>query len=142
MGGLLGANPLYGMLSQPQGALYQRPQGLLGSGLRQMTGMGLAPYGLRHSGEGAKGLGFFGALPHQGGGYSTEISSEFEHNGKSVEHPLLVPTLDVSEIKHLLSGQEPTEAIYEKARAFALQRANMGLNPFAGPQDLRYPMPR
>jgi hypothetical protein len=118
--------------------------GLLGSGLRAgMPGLlGIAPYGLRHSGEGAKGLGFFGAIPHAEGGYATELSSEFDMNGKSVEHPLLVPTLSAQEIQHLTSGAEPTQEIYDKARAFALQRLQGGFNPFASPTELRYPLPR
>ena len=104
-------------------------------------GGGLAPFGLRYSGEGAKGLGYFGALANPAGGVSTELSSEFEHNGQTIEHPLLVPTLTRDEIGHLLGGGEPTQAIYDKARAFALQRIGNGFNPFAGPTDLRYPLP-
>jgi hypothetical protein len=111
----------------------------LGSGLT-IGGMGLAPYGLRHSGEGAKGLGYFGALPSQDG-FSTEISTDFEQNGKTVEMPLMVPTLNPVELQRLLSGGEPTEDIYEKARSHAAMRMLQGLSPFAGPNDLRWRMP-
>jgi len=100
---------------------------------------GLAPF--RHGGEGAKGKGYFGALPTTDGRVSTEISSGFEYKGKNVEHPLIVPTLNKAELDHLLSGKEPTEAIYSKAQAFAKKRIDEGKNPFAAPTELRYPVP-
>ena len=59
--------------------------------------IGLAPFGIRHSGEGAKGKGYFGKLPSKDGMISTEISTESDIG----EHPLLVPTLTRKEIKHL-----------------------------------------
>jgi len=89
-----------------------------------------------------KGMGYFGAIPAAGGQRSTEISSSFEHGGKTIEHPLMVPTLTAEELKHLLSGAQPTPEIYDKAQSWALQRLKAGLNPFAGPQDLRYPLPK
>jgi hypothetical protein len=118
--------------------------GALGSGLRpgMNSAFGLAPYGIRHSGDGAKGLGFFGAVPHAGGGYSTEISTEFDHNGRTVEAPLMVPTLSAQELRGLLSGADPGDSVYEKAMAHAVMRLQMGLSPFAGPTDLRWPMPK
>lgn len=115
-------------------------QSLLGTGLT-IGGQGLAPYGQRHTGEGVKGLGFFGAVPHSDGGYSTEISSEFDHNGKTVEHPLMVPTLTAEQIKHLLSGAEPTEEIYQAAQDHALSRMQQGQSPFFS-GGLRYPLPQ
>jgi hypothetical protein len=113
-----------------------------GLGLKKdSTEEGLAPYGLRNSGEGAKGKGYFGALPNKEGGVSTEISSEFEYKGKNVEHPLIVPTLNKAEIDHLLSGKEPTDAIYSKAQAFAKKRIDEGKSAFAEPTEMRYPTP-
>jgi hypothetical protein len=100
---------------------------------------GLAPF--RHGGEGAKGKGYFGALPTTDGRVSTEISSGFEYKGKNVEHPLIVPTLNKAELDHLLSGKEPTEAIYSKAQAFAKKRIDEGKSTFAEPTELRYPVP-
>jgi hypothetical protein len=119
-------------------------QGALGTGLRPnlYSQPGLAPFGMRHGGGGVKGLGYFGAVPHAQGGYSTEISTEFDHNGKAVEAPLMVPTLSAQELNMLLKGVEPTEQVYEKAMAHALMRMQQGLSPFAGPTDLRMPMPR
>ena len=111
-----------------------------GLGLKKdSTEEGLAPYGLRHSGEGAKGKGYLGALPTKEGGVATEISSEFEYKGKNVEHPLLVPTLNKAEIDHLLAGKEPTDAIYSKAQAFAKKRIDEGKGTFAEPTEMRYP---
>jgi hypothetical protein len=103
---------------------------------------GLAPYGVRHSGEGAKGKGYFGMLPHEGGSYSSELSSEATINGKNVEHPLLVPTLNAGELQHLLAGNDPTPDIYRKAQEHAAARLEQGKSPFAQPDELRYPTPK
>ena len=112
-----------------------------GSGIGVGSGTGISPFGLRYSGEGVKGKGYFGAIPNGRGGYSSELSSEFEHQGKTIEHPLLVPTLNYDQIKHLIGGGTPTPEIYKKSQSFALQRIQQGLSPFAGPQDLRIPAP-
>ncbi len=101
-------------------------------------GSGIAPYGIRNSGQSVKGQGFFGMIPHAGGSGSSELSSEFD----GIEHPLLVPTLSAEQIRHLLSGSEPTPEIYDKAESHALMRIKRGLSPFAGPEDLRYPVPK
>lgn len=114
---------------------------LLGPDGVEQLGKGLAPYGLRHSGEGAKGKGYFGELKRPDGEMSTELSSEFEHGGKTVEHPLLVPTLSAQELSHLLGGGEPTPEIYGKAQAHAAKRLEAGMSPFAGPTEMRYPVP-
>jgi hypothetical protein len=105
-------------------------------------GSGIAPYGIRHSGEGVKGGGYFGPVPNPKGGVSTEISSSFDQGGKTIEHPLMVPTLSPQEMQHLLSGAEPTPEIFQKAQAHALQRIGINKSPFAGPQEIRYPVPR
>ena len=116
----------------------------LGMGLQGVTSSttGLAPYGLRHSGLGAKGKGYFGELKRPDGEISTELSSEFEHKGKLVEHPLIVPTLTKEELDILLSGVEPTQDIYKKAQDYAIKRIEQGLNPFAGPTEMRWPVPK
>lgn len=98
---------------------------------------GLAPYGVRHSGEGVKGKGYFGALPNKAGGVSTEISAEDE----SGEYPLIVPTLSAEELDALLADQEPTEEMYSKARSWADTRRARGQSPFAQPNELRMPRP-
>lgn len=96
---------------------------------------GLAPYGIRHSGEGAKGKGFFGLLPNSEGGYSTEISSEDDLG----EFPLLAPTLNKTEVDWLLSGKPPTDEIYEKAISWANFRRSKGLSPFKMPGEITIP---
>lgn len=114
------------------------------AGLLYYSGMGSTgfdPYGIRHSGEGVKGKGYFGILPHSSGSYATELSSESDINGKNVEYPLIVPTLSKEEINHLLNDKEPTDEIYRKAEEYARQRLQQGLNPFASPTELRYPIP-
>lgn len=105
----------------------------------QAGGQGLAPYGLRHSGEGAKGKGYFGELPHQSGSPATELSAEHPDIG---EYPLIVPTLSHEELQHLLSGKPPTEDIYFKAEEHAERRKKQGKHPFAQPDELRYPLPK
>ncbi len=125
----------------------------LGSGIRQNPAYsGIAPYGTRYadslqSQPTAKGMGFFGMVPSNAGGggvgaSSSELSSSFEQGGQTIEHPLMVPTLTADELKHLLSGAEPTPAIYDKAEKFALDRIKQGKSPFAGPEDLRLPVPK
>lgn len=108
----------------------------------------LAPYGFRYGNDQAvnnpftaKGKGYFGQLPAQDG-VATELSSIFEHNGKQVEHPLIVPTLTKQELQHLTAGNEPTPEIYSKAEQFAISRIKQGKSPFAGHDELRYPIPK
>jgi hypothetical protein len=99
------------------------------------TQEGLAPHGMRHSGEGVKGSGYFGYLPSNEG-YATEMSAEDE----SGEFPLLVPTLSREEIEHLLAGYSPTEDIYRKAVEHAERRRKEGKSPFAEATGLKYPV--
>jgi hypothetical protein len=110
---------------------------ILMAGLLSQSEGGIAPYGLRHSGESAKGKGYFGPLPTlDGGGVSTEISSEDDLG----EFPLMVPTLSKDEINHLLSGAEPTDSIYGKAISWANSRRKQGLSPFASQNDIKVPV--
>lgn len=111
----------------------------MATGLKQYsTGQGLAPYELRHSGEGVKGKGYFGKLPAKGGSVSTEISSENDEG----EYPLIVPTLTKKELDHLLAGDKPTDEIYDKAESWARTRKKSGKSPFADPAELRMPVPK
>jgi hypothetical protein len=105
------------------------------------AGGGLAPYGLRHSGDAPKGKGYFGEIKHTSGDVSTELSSEFEYKGKNIEHPLLVPTLTKGEIDHLVSGKEPTNEIYDKAELWAKSRVDSGKSPFIEHNEPRHPIP-
>jgi len=107
----------------------------------------LAPFGLRHSNSlfdqpEIKGRGYMGVMPTSVGEPMTELSSSFELNGQTIQHPLVVPTLSAQEIKLLRMGGRPTPEIYQKAQQFALRRIQQGLSPFATPQDLRMPVPQ
>jgi len=106
-----------------------------------MAGNGLAPYGIRHSGLAPKGKGYFGLLKRPGGGFSTELSRESEINGKNVEYPLIVPGLSREQLDNMLSGGTPDAATEQIARQHAISRMNAGQSPFAGPTELRMPMP-
>jgi hypothetical protein len=108
---------------------------MAGQGLRQ----GLN-YGLRENGT-SKGNGYFGMLQRPDGYYSSELSFDFDHpQHGNVLAPLIVPTLTREELNHLLSGQQPTEQIYNKAQDFALERIGAGKSTFALPGE-RYPVP-
>jgi hypothetical protein len=98
---------------------------------------GLPPHGLRHGGNGAKGLGFFGPMAMQDGSYATEMSADDDVG----QFPLIVPTLDRAELAALLSGQEPTAEMMAKAQAFANQRRAAGRDTFMEQGELRYPLP-
>jgi len=110
---------------------------------------GIAPFGIRHSGEGAKGHGYFGMQPNTEPGNdvdyslaptgSSELSAESEGLG---EYPLMAPGLTQEEMDHLLSGGQPTEAMYKKAEAHARMRKGAGKSPFAQPNELRMQMPQ
>lgn len=109
----------------------------------------LAPYGMRYAGESKlsdlvlpKGKGFMGVIPNKEGDPMTELSSAFEYNGKLVPHPLIVPTLLPEELETLKAGGEIPESIYRKAQAYAIERLNKGLSPFASPTELRMPVPK
>lgn len=98
---------------------------------------GLAPHGLRHGGNGAKGLGYFGPLAMKDGSYATELSADDDVG----QFPLVVPTLSREELAALLAGDDPTDAMWTKAQAFANQRRAAGKNTFIEPGELRYPLP-
>lgn len=97
---------------------------------------GLAPYGLRHAGDSAKGLGYFGAIPGREG-HMTEVSAEDDIG----EYPLLVPGLTGEEIRHLAEGNAPTDEIYRKAGRHADKRRAAGRSTFIEPGELRHPKP-
>jgi len=111
--------------------------------LEDGTGQGLAPSGMRHGSMQPKGKGYFGVLSRPNDdSSSTELSSEFTFKNKKVEYPLIVPTLSKGELNHLLSGEEPTNKIYDKAESWAKSRIKKGLSPFSGNNELRIPTPK
>lgn len=105
----------------------------LSVGLLDSSSFGLAPYGIRHNGEGIKGKGFFGLLNAGVGNFATELSVEDEKG----EFPLLVPTLSKEEIETLLSSDDIPEDIYKKAASWAEMRRGLGISPFAQNNELR-----
>ena len=106
------------------------------------TDKGVAPYGMRHGSISPKGKGFFGDLKRPDGDSSTELSSEFEYQGKKVEYPLIVPTLSKSELDILLKGEKPTDDIYDKAESWAKFRIDKGMSPFASSLgNEKFPIP-
>lgn len=105
------------------------------------NGEGLAPFGVRHSGDSVKGKGWLGAIPNKQGDISTELSAEMQINGKTIEYPLLVPTLTKEEVDYLVSGEPPTQELYDKAESWALSRIKKGKSPFIEQEEIRFPMP-
>jgi len=109
-------------------------------------GQGLAPYGTRYAENlnqptTAKGKGYLGNVgtiqdP------MTELSASSNFAGRSVQYPLIVPTLTADELNLLRSGGKPTKEIYDKAQQYALGRLTSGEDPFATTQELRYPQPK
>lgn len=91
-------------------------------------------YGMRHNPkDGPKGMGWLGVKqrtddPNQ---ISSELSMTFNHRGKDVDIPLMVPTLTPEEVQHLLRGGQPTREIADKAYRFGSERIDNGLSPFA-----------
>jgi len=104
---------------------------------------GIAPHGFRHieSVEQVslpKGKGFYGYLPNQAGGVSTEISAD--SNG--MQYPLINPAMSRQDINALLANQQPTDDMYRKAEQWANYRQSQGQSPFIGFGELRYPLPK
>ena len=103
-------------------------------------------YGNRADGT-KKGLGYFGELKRPDGGVSTEISIGVGINGKDTEIPLIVPTLDRSELDYLLNTpiksrkfmDNMPKTIINKAYDHALMRIDQGKSPFADQGDVQEP---
>lgn len=108
--------------------------------------LGLAPVRYLEEGQDisqgtVKRKGYFGEIPTNNDSMMTEFSSAFEVGGKTVQYPLVVPTLTVDELNLLRLTGEATPEIQKKAQEFALNRLSRGLDPFATTQELRYPQP-
>jgi hypothetical protein len=89
-------------------------------------------YGKREDGTN-KGLGYFGELKNTSGKYkySTELAVNISIDGKNMQIPTLVPTLNSEEVNYLLSGGKATNKILNKAKEFAIGRLKAGKSPFA-----------
>jgi len=109
-------------------------------------GQGLAPYGTRYAENlsqptTAKGRGYLGNVGTMQDPM-TELSASSDFGGRTVQYPLIVPTLTAQELNLLRSGGEPTQEIYGKAQQYALGRLSRGQDPFVTTQELRYPQPQ
>jgi len=86
-------------------------------------------YGSRLDGT-PKGDGWLGPIKSTSGDTMTELSMDFDYDGKRVLAPLLVPTLTEEEIGYLSSGNKPTKGIIDKAISHAIERVGKGKSPF------------
>ena len=120
--------------------------GEVGEGIASLrpseTSMGLSPYGVRHSGEGLKGKGYFGEIQSPSGQSVTEYSLYDEDIG---EYPSIVPTLTAEELQDTIrrssQGEQPSIEVIMKARMYAKDRLSDGKSTFSGPTELRFPVP-
>ena len=89
-------------------------------------------YGFRPDGT-AKGEGYLGVLKRPDGGVMTEYSVGVNINGKEMDIPSIVPTLNKDEVNQILNlkdGELPSDAIIAKATSFAEDRIAKGLPVF------------
>lgn len=104
------------------------------------NGQGIAPYGVRHDGSGAKGRGFMGLLSLPGGGQATEYSIGADVDGREMEIPSIVPGMSPEQLQAVLGGNV-TPDVVRLAITNALMRQRAGKGAFAAPGELRYPPP-
>lgn len=116
------------------------PSGEVVAGFQRDTNPDKSTWGKRPDGS-EKGAGYLGVLKRPDGGVSSEISIGVEINGKEVEVPSMVPTLNATEIKWLMTHdpsdrkEQMPDSIVEKATKFAEDRIAQGKDPFAGKDD-------
>jgi hypothetical protein len=133
-------------LSGDRGQAMFKEGGAVGAGIASLrpseTSMGLSPYGVRHSGEGLKGKGYFGEIQSPSGQSVTEYSLYDEDIG---EYPSIVPTLTAEELQDTIrrssQGEHPSVEVIMKARMYAKDRLSDGKSTFSGPTELRFPVP-
>lgn len=90
-------------------------------------------YGKRFQSNDQKGEGWLGPLKRPDGQLMTEFTIGVPHEGKEIQVPTLVPTLDANEVKALLAlqdGQPVPKSVVDKAVAHAKLRLSQGLSPF------------
>lgn len=105
----------------------------------------MSEYGMRNDGKGKKYTGWLGEQKRidNPNAVSTEISIGANIDGKEVEIPLMVPTLDNKELKYLLSTNPKSPSFFDKMpktlinKAFdhANMRMQQGKSPFKEPED-------
>jgi len=104
-------------------------------------------YGMRPD-KTAKGAGYFGEIKRPDGNVMTEISIGVGLNGKETLIPLVVPTLNKSELNYLMRADPQSKmfmermpkSIMDKAVDHAVMRMKENKSPFANPDEVS-PMP-
>ena len=103
-------------------------------------------FGKRTDGT-AKGQGYFGTVKRldNSNNFSSELSTDDPVEGKSMLHPLMVPTLSHSELSYLLDDKAKRSkqlegSIYDKAATHASTRLKSGLSVWAMPGE-QFPLP-
>jgi hypothetical protein len=100
-------------------------------------------YGMRPD-KTAKGSGYFGEIKRPDGNVMTEISIGVGLNGKETLIPLVVPTLNKSELNYLMRSDPQSQmfmekmprSIMDKAVDHAVMRMKENKSPFAGPDEV------
>jgi len=106
-------------------------------------------YGMRPD-KTAKGSGYFGEIKRPDGNVMTEISIGVGLNGKETLIPLIVPTLNKSELNYLMRNNPDSEmfmekmpkSIMDKAVDHAVMRMKEGKSPFAEANEKPMQMPK
>lgn len=104
-------------------------------------------YGMRPD-KTAKGSGYFGEIKRPDGNVMTEISIGVGLNGKETLIPLIVPTLNKSELNYLMRNnpeskmfmEKMPKSIMDKAVDHAVMRMKENKSPFATPEEVS-PLP-
>jgi hypothetical protein len=97
------------------------------------AGNAFADYNQRFDGT-QKGQGYLGPLTNSQGQTMTEYSIGVNIDGRDMEIPTIVPTLDENEIQYLLNMRDDMPlppSIQRKAIDHAIERQRQGLSPFA-----------
>lgn len=100
-------------------------------------------YGKRPDGT-PKGSGYFGEIKRPDGNVMTEISIGVGLNGKETLIPLIVPTLNKSELNYLMRNnpeskmfmEKMPKSIMDKAVDHAVMRMKENKSPFASPEEV------
>lgn len=93
-----------------------------------------------------KGNGWFGSMQRPDGRASSEITIGVNIDGREVQIPTMVPTLNAQELNWLMTNDisDPSripEPIVRKAVDFAVRRIGEGKSPFPGPGEGGGPPP-
>jgi len=77
-------------------------------------------YGMRPD-KTAKGSGYFGEIKRPDGNVMTEISVGVGLNGKETLIPLVVPTLNKSELNYLMRSDPQSQMLHKLGRCLPLK---------------------